>query len=189
MTALSVFLIIAAVGFGFLLVSLVFGEIFELLGFDLHTGDFGAADSGHGFIDSRVVSVFVTAFGGFGAIGIWSGLNTLVSSLLGIAGGIVLALVISLFGRFLLSQQASSSVSTKQLLGRTAQVVVTIPAGGVGQISCRIGEERLERLARSADGVELKHGAMVRIDDITGDSIIVSPYTAAPQDMTFRTPN
>ncbi len=188
MTALSVFLIIAAVGFGFLFVSLVFGEIFELLGFDLHTGDFGAADGGHGFIDSRVASVFVTAFGGFGAIGVWSGMNTLVSSMLGIAGGVALALVVSLFGKFLLSQQASSSVSSKQLVGRTAQVVITIPAGGVGQISCRIGEERLEKLARTADGVELKHGALVRIDDIAGDSIIVSPYSSS-SDATFRTPN
>ncbi len=188
MTALSVFLIIAAVGFGFLVVSLVFGEIFELLGFELHTGDFGAADAGHGFIDSRVVSVFMTAFGGFGAIGVWSGMNTLVSSMLGVAGGGVLALVVSLFGKFLLSQQASSSVSSKQLVGRTAQVVVTIPAGGVGQISCRIGEERLEKLARTADGIELKHGALVRIDDIAGDSIIVSSYSSS-SDVTFRKPN
>ena len=190
MTALSVFLIIAAVGFGFLLVSLLFGEIFELLGFDLHTGDFGAGEGAHGFIDSRVVSVFITAFGGFGAIGVMSGMNTLVSSMLGIAGGVILALVVSLFGKFLLGQQSSSSVTSGQLVGRTAQVVVAIPAGGVGQVSCRIGEERLEKLARTADGLELKHGALVRIDDIAGDSIIVSPYTpSSSSDLTFRAPN
>jgi len=188
MTALSIFLIIGAVGFGFLVISLVFGEVFELFGLDFHSGDFNLADGGHGFIDSRVVSVFVTAFGGFGAIGVWSGMNTLTSSLLGVAGGVALALVVSLFGKFLLSQQASSSVSSKQLVGRSAQVVTTIPAGGVGQVSCRIGEERLEKLARSADGTELKHGALVRIDDIAGDSIIVSPYTPS-SDLTFRPPN
>ncbi len=69
MTALSIFLIIGAVGFGFLVISLVFGEVFELFGLDFHSGDFNPADGGHGFIDSRVVSVFVTAFGGFGALG------------------------------------------------------------------------------------------------------------------------
>lgn len=184
MTALSVFLVIAAVGFGFLLVSLIFGELSDLLGF--HVG--GADASGHGFIDSRVVSVFITAFGGFGAIGVWSGLNTLASSLLGVVGGVVLAFVVSLFGRFLLSQQSSSSVSNKDLVGRTAQVVVAIPAGGVGQISCRIGEERVERIARTADGIEIKHGTLVRIEDIAGESIIVSAHTSAP-DLTFRTPN
>lgn len=184
MTALSIFLIIAAVGFGFLLVSLVFGELFDVLGLD-----HGAVDAGgHGFIDSRVVSVFVTAFGGFGAVGVWAGMNALVSSLIGVAGGVTLAFVVSLFGRFLVSQQASSSVSSSQLVGRTAQVVVTIPAGGVGQVSCRIGEERLERIARASDGGELKHGTLVRIDDIGGDSIIVSPHVA-PTDLGFRAPN
>lgn len=181
MTALSIFLVIAAIGFGFLLVSLILGDLSDMLG--LHVGDAG----GHGFIDSRVVSVFVTAFGGFGAVGVWAGMNTLVSSLIGVAGGVTLAFVVSLFGRFLVSQQASSSVSSSQLVGRTAQVVVTIPAGGVGQVSCRIGEERLERLARASDGGELKHGTLVRIDDIGGDSIIVSQHVA-PTDMTFRAP-
>lgn len=184
MTALSVFLVIAAIGFGFLLVSLIIGDLSDLLGFDVG----GADASGHGFIDSRVISVFVTAFGGFGAIGVWAGMNTVLSSLIGVAGGVILAFVVSLFGRFLVSQQASSSVNAQQLIGRTAQVVVTIPAGGVGQVSCRIGEERLERLARASDGGELKHGALVRIDDIGGDSIIVSPH-AAPPDLTFRAPN
>ena len=87
LSPLIVFLGIAALGFVFLLISLVVGDIFDSFGFD--TGLDGVAD-GHGFLDSRVISVFVTAFGGFGAIGIQAGLSIVASSLLGLGGGIVL---------------------------------------------------------------------------------------------------
>ena len=170
-SALTVFLGIAAVGLVFLVVSLLFGELFESFG--LHDG--GAGVDGHGFIDSRAVAVFITAFGGFGAIGIRSGLGVVPSGLLGLAGGFVLGGAVALFARFLLAQQSTSSVSGGQLVGRTAQVTVTIPAGGVGQISCRVGEERVEKIARARDGVELKSGALVLIEEFTGDSVIVSP--------------
>ena len=173
-TPLIVFLGIATLGFVFLLIALVVGDIFDSFGFD--TGLDGGAD-GHGFLDSRVISVFVTAFGGFGAIGIQSGLSTVASSLLGLGGGIVLGGLVSLFARFLYKQQSTSSVTTAQLVGRTAQVVVSIAPGSLGQVSCRIGEERVEKLARARDGREIKVGATVRVDEVAGDSLIVSPYS------------
>lgn len=173
-SALTVFIGIAAVGLVFLVVSLLFGELLEGLG--LHEAG-GAGLDGHGFIDSRALAVFLTAFGGFGAIGIRSGFGVVPSALLGLASGFVLGGAVALFARLLLAQQSSSSVSGSQLVGRTAQVTVTIPAGGVGQISCRIGEERVEKIARSRGGAELKSGALVLIEEFTGDSVIVSPGT------------
>jgi len=171
-SALTVFLGIAALGLVFLVASLLFGELLDDLG--LHA-DAGGGVDGHGFIDSRSLAVFVTAFGGFGAIGIQTGLGVAASSLLGLGSGIVLGGAVALFARFLLSQQSSSSVSGSHLVGRTAQVTVTIPAGGIGQVSCRVGEERVEKLARAREGAELKSGALVRIEEFTGDSVIVSP--------------
>ena len=97
-SALTVFLGIAAVGLIFLIISLFFGEIFDQFGVDADGA--GGAD-GPGFMDSRVISVFVTSFGGFGAIGIQTGLGVLASSFLGLAGGVVLGGVVSLFARFL----------------------------------------------------------------------------------------
>lgn len=172
LNALTIFIGVAAVGLVFLVVSLLFGELFESFG--LHDGG-GAGVNGHGFIDSRALAVFITAFGGFGAIGIRSGFGVVPSALLGLASGFVLGGSVALFARFLLAQQSSSSVSGTQLVGRTAQVTVTIPAGGVGQISCRVGEERVEKIARSRGGAELKSGALVLIEEFTGDSVIVSP--------------
>lgn len=175
-TPLIVFLGIAALGFVFLLVSFVVGDLFDSFGFE--TGLDGGAD-GHALLDSRVISVFVTSFGGFGTIGIQLGLSILTSSLLGLAGGIVLGGLVSLFARFLYRQQASSSVGTAQLVGRTAQVIVSIAPGSLGQVSCRVGEERVEKLARARDNREIKAGATVRVEEVAGDSLIVSPETDA----------
>jgi membrane protein implicated in regulation of membrane protease activity len=175
-SSLMVFLAIAAIGFIFLLISLLVGDIFDSFGVD--AGLDGGAD-GHGLLDSRVISVFVTSFGGFGAIGIQMGLGIVASSLMGLAGGVVLGGLVSLFARFLYKQQSSSSVGAAQMIGRTAQVVVSIAPGSLGQVSCRVGEERIEKLARAKNNQEIKAGAMVRVDEIAGDSVIVSPYTDA----------
>lgn len=170
-SALTVFLIISAVGFVFLLGSLVMGDLFDQFGVE---HGFDSGPDGPGFLDSRVISVFVLSFGGFGAIGTQSGLGIVASSFLGLLGGLVLGGLVSLFGRFLYKQQASSSVSAHQLVGRTAQVTVAIQHGNVGQITCRVGEERVEKLARTRNNEEVKTGSLVRIEEIAGDSVIVS---------------
>lgn len=174
-SSLLVFLAIAGLGFIFLLLSLVVGDLFDSFGID--AGVDGGADT-HGLLDSRVISVFITAFGGFGAIGIQMGFGIVASSIMGLAGGVVLGGLVSVFARFLYKQQSSSSVGTEQMVGRTAQVTVAIAPGNVGQVSCRVGEERIEKLARSKDNREIKAGSMVRVEEIAGDSVIVSPYEA-----------
>ena len=168
---LTIFLIIGGIGFVFLLISLVVGDIFEIFG---GTPDIGV-DSGldFGFLDSRVLAVLITAFGGFGAIGVQMGFGPVGSSLIGLLGGVVFAGVVSLFGRFLIGQQASSTVTDSDLVGRTAQVTVAIKTGEVGQISARIGDERVDRLARSRDGEEIRAGTMVVVAEVAGDSVIV----------------
>jgi len=169
---MTIFLAIGALGFLFLLVSLIVVDIFDWIGFDSGVG----LDTSHDFgvFDSRVIAIFLTAFGGFGAIGTSLGYGAAVSSLFGIAGGIAFGALVFYFGRFLYRQQSSSSVTEADLIGRTAQVVVPIHANQIGQIACRVGEERVEKIARARDGVEIKAGQLVYIEEITGDSVIVS---------------
>lgn len=170
-TGFSVFLGISALGFVFLSLSLIFGELFEHWGgdsFDLHV-DHG----GPGFFSSRVVSVFVTAFGGFGAIGVHYGLSLLVSSGLGMVSGVFFAALIYLFARFLYQQQASTDLRSSDPVGRTARVVVAIPADGLGQIRCKVGEELVDRIARSTDGKPIPENAIVLIDQVLGETVVV----------------
>jgi membrane protein implicated in regulation of membrane protease activity len=171
-SAFSVFLAIAAVGFIFLLISLIFGEIFEHFegGFD-HDLDHG----GPSFLSVRILSVFVTAFGGFGAVGIHYGLSVLESSGVGFGSGVFFATLIYLFARFLYGQQASTRVLSTDLVGKTARVVVAIPANGVGQVRCQIGEEVIDKVARSRGAEPVPQNAIVTVEETLGEVVIVRP--------------
>ncbi len=167
---MTIFLVIGGIGFLFLLISLLVGDIFDALHID-----FGL-DTSHdfGIFDSRVIAVFLTAFGGFGVIATTLGYGAVGGSLFGLLGGFIFGAIVFYFGKLLYSQQSSSSVGNEDLIGRTAQVIVNIKPNTLGQISCNIGEERVEKLARTVSGEELKAGQLVRIDSIGSDSVIVS---------------
>jgi membrane protein implicated in regulation of membrane protease activity len=169
-SAFSIFLAIAGVGFVFLLLSLVFGEIFDHLGGGFeHDFDHG----GPGLLSTRILSVFITAFGGFGAVATHYGLTPLPASGVGFGSGVGFALIIYAFARFLWGQQASTDVRTADLVGRNARVIVGIPAQGVGQIRCRIGEELVDKIARSRDGKAIPENAVVAIEEVLGDTVVV----------------
>ncbi len=171
MNLIALFAIIGGIGFIFLLASLILGDIFEMFGSD---ADLGAGDgTDFGLFDSRVIAVFITAFGGFGLIGAWSGFGAVGSSLIGLVGGVIFGGVVSAFGRFLVGQQSSSSVTDNDLIGRTAQVTVTIKPGELGQITAKIGDERVEKLARTSGGEAIATGSIVKVAAIAGDSVIV----------------
>ena len=169
---ITLFAIIGGVGFVFLLASLILGDIFEMFGGET---DLGGEGTDFGLFDSRVIAVFITAFGGFGTIAAWSGYGAVASSLAGLLGGLVFGGVVSAFGRFLVGQQASSTVTDDALIGKTAQVTGAIKPGSAGQITSRVGDERVERLARASADAEIAAGSLVTIKSIAGDSVIVAP--------------
>ena len=175
---IMLFAVIGGVGFLFLLISLVVGDLFEMAGLDFSGPDHGGMD--FGLLDSRVLAVFITAFGGFGLIGAQMNFGAVGSSLIGLLGGVVFAAVVSVFGRFLVGQQASSTVTDSDLIGRTAQVTVSIKPGTVGQITAKVGDERVERIARAKDGTEIAAGSLVKVESVIGDSVIVVPEGASP---------
>lgn len=171
-SAFTVFLAIAAIGFIFLLVSLIFGEIFE------HFGDFDH-DIDHGgpsFLSPRILSVFITSFGGFGAVSVHYGFSTLAASGVGFASGVCFASFIYLFARFLYGQQATTRVQTEDMLGKTGRVVVGIPSGGVGQVRCQLGDEMIDKIARTKDGQALSENTIIVVEQVLGEIVIVRPY-------------
>jgi membrane protein implicated in regulation of membrane protease activity len=115
----------------------------------------------------------VTAFGGFGAIGIHLGYRIEVSTLIGLLGGVVFGALIYLFASFLYSQQASSDIRVSELVGRTAQVTVAIPENGLGQVRCSLGEGIVEKIARTQDGKAVPVNTSVRIESIVGETVLV----------------
>jgi len=175
---------IAAVGFLFLLSMLLVGEIF---GADHEVGAHDVsvehADADHGggpsIFSVRIMAAFLTAFGVGGVVARYYNLPHPAASGVGVASGIVLSGLVYQFAKFLYSQQASSDVRMTGLIGKSAEVSVAIPQGGVGQISLALGGERSEHIARSADGRALSRGAEVVITGLRGDSVVVVPAGAA----------
>jgi membrane protein implicated in regulation of membrane protease activity len=166
LSAFTVFLAIAAAGFLFLAVSALFGGISEHFdGLDDHGGP--------GFFSPRVVAVFITAFGGAGAVATYYGMSPIPASGVGLVTGLIFGGAIYGFARFLYRQQASSDVRVMDLVGQTARVVVAIPAGGVGQIRCRIGEELIDKIARTSTGDPVAENLPVEIEDVLGETVIV----------------
>src|SRR5262245_61747969 len=107
LSAFTVFLGIGAIGFLILVLSLFFGEIFE------GSLDHGLGHGGPGFFSTRVMSVFITAFGGFGAIATYYHFTPLPASGIAFIGGVVLATPIYYFAKFLYGQQATSEVRSQ----------------------------------------------------------------------------
>jgi membrane protein implicated in regulation of membrane protease activity len=173
LNAFTVFLAIAAIGFLFLIVSLFFGGILDH--FDA-TFDASMDHGGPGFFSTRVISVFVTAFGAFGAIATHYGLDTLPASGIGAVSGLVLATPIFLFARFLYGQQASSESRAVDLVGQIGRVVIGIPAGGVGQVRCRVGEELIDKVARTRQGDPIPENTSVRVEEVLGETVVVTRH-------------
>lgn len=169
-SAFTVFLAIGAVGFIFLLISLVFGELFEH--FD-HSFDHDHDQGGPSVLSSRVLSVFVTAFGGFGALATSYGYTILPASGVGFASGLVFGSIIYYFAKFLYSQQASTEVRSTDIAGRTARVIVAIPKQALGQVRFQIGEELIDKIARSQDGAAIAENTIVQIVEAHGEMVIV----------------
>jgi membrane protein implicated in regulation of membrane protease activity len=168
LSAFTVFLAISGVGFLFLVLALAFGGLFDFFETD-HDFDTG----GPGFFSSRVMAVFVTAFGGFGAVATYYGLAPVPASFVGFGSGIVFGGAIYALARGLYNQQASTEVRAGDLVGAPGRVVIGIPAGGVGQIRVRLGEELMDKIARTRDGMALAENTSVQIEEVLGETVIV----------------
>jgi membrane protein implicated in regulation of membrane protease activity len=174
-------LIYAAVGLvGFLILMgmLVVGDLFgdhDVGGHDVAVGHADFDAGGPSLFSIRTMAAFLTAFGVGGIIGRYYELSHPASSGVGIVAGIVMAGIVYQFARLLYSQQASSEVRMTTLVGRTAEVSIAIPPGGVGQVALTVGGERTEHIARSTLDRPLPRGSVVVITALGGDSLVVAP--------------
>jgi len=120
------------------------------------------------------IATFATAFGGTGMvldrIGLPGFLGVLASTA---AGGMIAAAVFYLFYRVFRITQSTSGVSARQAIGREAEVIVTIPEKGVGEIAYVLGGRRFNAPARTEDGSGLHSRSLVVILGRTGAVLVV----------------
>ena len=174
---------IGALGVLFLLLMLFVGEVFGG-DHDFHAdvpGDAhldGAAEGGPSPFSARVIASFLAAFGAGGIAARYYGYSHPVASASGVALGVVLASLVYQFAHILYGQQASSEVHISSLVGQVAEVVVGIPANGVGQVALIVHGERNTQIARSRDGTAIPLGAIVVVSALVGEGVVVARQPA-----------
>jgi membrane protein implicated in regulation of membrane protease activity len=170
---------IGAVGFVLLTIMLVAGDVFggdhDVAGHELVGDHLDAGHGGPGIFSVRIMAAFITAFGVGGLVGRYYELSHPAASGVGVLCGVAMATVVYQFARLLHSQQASSEVRMATLVGKTAEVSVAIPAGGLGQVTLTVGGERSEHLARAAGSQPLPRGTEVVVTALRGDGLVVAP--------------
>jgi hypothetical protein len=165
------FLVIGVAGLALLLVSLVFGEIFDGL-FDALDVDAG------GVLSTPVIGSFLAAFG-FGAALLLSttDVSAVVAAFGGVASGAVVGSIALVLTRSLMDMPTDESVRTSDLVGLTATVVTRIPDSGLGEVTVTHLGQLLKLSARSAAPVPA--GSPVRITTVlSSSSVLVEPLPA-----------
>ena len=172
-----VFLIIFGVGIALTVVTFVIGELFDLGDFGEHGAEHLGVDGASPF-SSRVLFVFMTAFGGFGFIAQSADWPLAGSVLMALFGG--LAVGAGTFFMIILPmarQQGTTSFKGSDLLELQGEVVDDIPAGGLGRVSFLPPGTgaRVSRAARAQSGGHIAPGTAVRVVNIGPTSITVTP--------------
>jgi len=164
-----VFLSLAVIGLVLTLVSAFFGH-----DFDAHPElDIG----GLGFFSLRAMSIFLLTFGTVGALAHWLGRPTVTSSLWGLFAGVGTYALYVVAMQLIRSQQASSLIEDRELPGLTGMVTVAIPAGGMGEVTCRLKGQSTRRVARAVSPQAFAEGSLVKVREVHGDVLLVEPMS------------
>lgn len=173
------FLIIFGIGLLLTVVTFAVGELFDFGGGDADAG----ADIGDGTpspFSSRILFIFLTAFGGFGFIGESMDWPVGGSVLLAMVGGVVVSagtffLVVAPMAR----QQGSVHVTEGDFLEKEAQVTAEIPEGGLGRVTLVASSSgaRMSPAARSANGQRIPFGTSVKVVGVGTGVVTVVPLS------------
>ena len=143
------YLLMLIIGLGFIIITLVVGELGEFEGV-------------FGFISPSVIALMLVAAGAFGVF--LGDKNSIITLPLSIAVGFGLGL---LFTKFVVQplrrSQNTSTVDQQALIGLTATVDSRIVQGGFGRILYTVNGSRVQSPAKTIDGAGVDSGAAVKI--------------------------
>jgi hypothetical protein len=170
-----IFLIIFGVGLALALVAFLVGELFDLA--DIGDGPDSLGDNPSP-LSSRIIFVFMTAFGGVGFVADSAGWSMPLSIIAAVAGGLAVAggtffLIVLPMAR----QQGTQKLELSDLMDLVGEVTDDIPAGGVGKVALvppGTGT-RVSRAARAQSGGHIPPGTVVRVVHVGPGSITVAP--------------
>ena len=181
---MSPFLMIALVGFLFLIASAFLGghEVggdHDIHGLDVHADHDVHHPDAHQHENSpspfsiRVITVFLVAFGIAGDVAYGWGFGTIVSSVIGTLSGFGFGALAHQLLKFLWRQQSDSTVAETDFIGKSGEVKIAIPPSGLGQISIEVKGKRMYLPAREIGGDSIEEGAQVFIVESASGAVIV----------------
>lgn len=144
----------------------------HVAGHDVHSGDISGLVT-PSFFSFKFVLAFASGFGTTGAIATFKGYDVMTSSGFGILDGFVMAALTYGFVMFLASQQASLNISSNDFVGKDGIVIVDIPENGLGQILVEVGGSSLSKLAQSVDGKIIPERSRVVVTGNVGQVVLV----------------
>jgi membrane protein implicated in regulation of membrane protease activity len=173
------------------------GHAAELGGHDGGDGDGGgdgadAVHAGHGAAHHGLPllspTVIASGAAGFGFTGLALralGLPAAVHAPGAVAGGVGLALFLAFFlARAVRGMETTSAVSPSAFEGLEAEVIVPVPARGVGEIAFEHNGTRLAGAARARDGAPRRRGERVLITRVRADGLYEVEPLALPASTT-----
>jgi membrane-bound ClpP family serine protease len=159
---------IALLGALFLLLSAVLGEVLDFFGDADVDGDVHP-------LSGKTIAVGMTAFGATGMITSYYDWDAALGALTAGAAALFMGAVAWWVIMKLYSDTASTDVSVGGMVGRRANVTVTIPPGSVGEVLLTTADSTRHMIARSRDGASVPAGTSVRIVETLGSVVIVEP--------------
>jgi hypothetical protein len=174
-----VYVALLVLGVAYALISGALGWLSDLGdGGDIHVDASGHLDAGHAHpVSGTTIATFVTGFGAGGIVGHYLLRWTLLPGLaLATVTGVALAgaayVVLELIFR---QTQAGSEYAVGETIGREAEVITAIPAGGTGEVAFIVRGQREIAPARLLDGGALARGRVAVIDKVMGHTLYVRP--------------
>ena len=168
-----VYAIIVLVSFLFAVLSLIGAEVGDALDFDTD------ADGGFDLLSVSpfALAMFGAAFGLTGLISrLWLGMEAIPSILVATVGGLVIGgIAQGIFVYFFSPSRSSHYSLERDAIGREAEVTITIPSDGLGQIAYNNVSGRVNMGARSATDERISSGDLVIIEKIVGRVALVRP--------------
>lgn len=169
-----VYTIIVLISFVFVVISLMGAEFGDAGDIDLD-----ADIDGLDFISLSpfVLAMFGAAFGITGILTrLWLNMDPLPSILWSAGIGVTIGAAAQLLFLYVLSPSKSSHYSLiEDAVGREVEVIVTIPANGLGTIAYDNVSGHVTLGARSSTGKQIKRGEFVTVEKVTGRVALVKP--------------
>jgi membrane-bound ClpP family serine protease len=163
----TLYLILFLIGIAYAVITIFVGDIFNIH-FDLGGGHLP-------FLSPTTIGSFVTVFSG---MGYFLTVNTDIQAIVIAIIAIVAAIFISMLMFFFIvlplhHSDKTAAYSSKDMIGKQAEVITSIEPGSKGEIIYEQGGSRLSAPAMSADEMPIRQGELVTIvGEVSGTFIV-----------------